>query len=162
MQHRCNTTRADVPNSFNVGKSLIKPIPVAEVGALRSAYPSPIGFRFVRLRSQTRLSIKIHINSEPVNGGVKIRHIVECTPTGVQVDGLRLDYAVQRLQPFRHLHDCSGCFRLERWPGGTCTHWKSAALPRRTNHTGHSWHETHIIPTAPKFRGQGLDFFWIS
>ncbi len=23
-------------------------------------------------------------------------------------------------------------FRLERWPGGTCTHWKSAALPRRT------------------------------
>ena len=38
----------------------------------------------------------------------------------------------QRLQPFRHLHDCSGCFRLERWPGGTCTHWKSAALPRRT------------------------------
>ncbi len=38
----------------------------------------------------------------------------------------------RRLQPFRHLHDCSGCFRLERWPGGACTHWKSAALPRRT------------------------------
>ncbi len=30
-----------------------------------------------------------------------------------------------RLQPFRHLHDCSGCFRLERSPGGTCTHWKA-------------------------------------
>jgi hypothetical protein len=28
--------------------------------------------------------------------------------------------------------DCSGCFRLERSPGGTCTHWKSAAFPRRT------------------------------
>ncbi len=40
--------------------------------------------------------------------------------------------AIRRLQPFRHLHDCSGCFRLERWPGGTCTHWKSAALARRT------------------------------
>jgi hypothetical protein len=26
----------------------------------------------------------------------------------------------------------SGCFRLERLPGGTCTHWKSAALSRRT------------------------------
>ncbi len=42
------------------------------------------------------------------------------------------DTPYRRLQPFRHLHDCSGCFRLERWPGGTCTHRKSAALPRRT------------------------------
>src|SRR4029077_2247134 len=25
----------------------------------------------------------------------------------------------------RHLHSCSGCFRLERSPGGTCTHWKT-------------------------------------
>ena len=31
----------------------------------------------------------------------------------------------RRLQPFRHLHDCSGCFRLERLPGGACTHWKA-------------------------------------
>ena len=31
----------------------------------------------------------------------------------------------RRLQPFRYLHDCSGCFRLERLPGGTCTHWKA-------------------------------------
>ena len=29
----------------------------------------------------------------------------------------------ERLQPFRHLHSCSGCFRLERLPGGTYTHW---------------------------------------
>ena len=27
---------------------------------------------------------------------------------------------------------CSGCFRLERSPGGPCTHWKSAAFSRRT------------------------------
>jgi hypothetical protein len=31
----------------------------------------------------------------------------------------------RRLQPFRYLHDCSGCFRLERLPGGTRTHWKA-------------------------------------
>ena len=31
----------------------------------------------------------------------------------------------RRLQPFRYLHDCSGCFRLERSPGGACTHWKA-------------------------------------
>src|SRR3984893_15701703 len=35
------------------------------------------------------------------------------------------DLLHRRLQPFRHLHDCSGCFRLERSPGGTCTHWKA-------------------------------------
>ena len=38
----------------------------------------------------------------------------------------------RRLQPFRCLHSCSGCFRLERLPGGTFTHWESAAFSRRT------------------------------
>src|SRR5690242_7556400 len=40
--------------------------------------------------------------------------------------------AIRGLQTFRHLHACPGCFRLERSPGGPCTHWKSAALSRRT------------------------------
>ena len=31
----------------------------------------------------------------------------------------------RRLQPFHYLHSCSGCFRLERLPGGACTHWKA-------------------------------------
>ena len=31
----------------------------------------------------------------------------------------------RRLQPFRYLHSCSGSFRLEHLPGGTCTHWKT-------------------------------------
>ena len=31
----------------------------------------------------------------------------------------------RRLQTFRHLHACSGCFRLERLPGGIRTHWKA-------------------------------------
>ena len=35
------------------------------------------------------------------------------------------DQLHRRLQPFRHLHDCSGCFRLERSPGGALTHWKA-------------------------------------
>ena len=34
----------------------------------------------------------------------------------------------RRLQTFRHLHACSGCFRLERLPGGACTHWKAPPL----------------------------------
>src|SRR5205823_5575777 len=40
--------------------------------------------------------------------------------------------AIRGLQTFRRLHACPGCFRLERSPGGPCTHWKSAALSRRT------------------------------
>ena len=35
------------------------------------------------------------------------------------------DLLHRRLQPFCLLHDCSGCFRLERLPGGTLTHWKA-------------------------------------
>src|SRR6202142_1543932 len=34
----------------------------------------------------------------------------------------------RRLQPFRYLHSCSGSFRLEPRPGGTCTHWKTPPL----------------------------------
>src|SRR5271170_1340628 len=33
--------------------------------------------------------------------------------------------AIRRLQTFRHLHACPGCFRLERSPGGPYTHWKA-------------------------------------
>jgi hypothetical protein len=33
--------------------------------------------------------------------------------------------AIRGLQTFRRLHACPGCFRLERWPGGPCTHWKT-------------------------------------
>src|SRR5262245_63545683 len=40
--------------------------------------------------------------------------------------------AIRGLQTFRHLHACPGCFRRDRSPGGPCTHWKSAALSRRT------------------------------
>jgi hypothetical protein len=29
------------------------------------------------------------------------------------------------VSPLRYLHDCSDCFRLERSPGGSCTHWKA-------------------------------------
>jgi len=31
----------------------------------------------------------------------------------------------RRLQPFRYLHSCPGCIRLEQLPGGTFTHWKA-------------------------------------
>ena len=46
------------------------------------------------------------------------------------------DQLHRRLQPFRHVHDCSGCFRLERSPGGACTHWKAPP-----------WHGAHVRQT---------------
>src|SRR6478736_1750914 len=40
--------------------------------------------------------------------------------------------ASRRLQPFRYLHDCSDCFRLERIAGWGLHPLESAALSRRT------------------------------
>jgi hypothetical protein len=34
-------------------------------------------------------------------------------------------FVTRRLQLFRYLHSCSGCFRLEHLPGGAFTHWKA-------------------------------------
>src|SRR5450631_3121609 len=42
------------------------------------------------------------------------------------------DTLTRRLQPVRHLPVCSGASGWSIWPGGSCTHWKSAALSRRT------------------------------
>ena len=38
------------------------------------------------------------------------------------------DLLHRRLQPFRHLHDCSGCFRLERFTGWDLHPLESAAF----------------------------------
>src|ERR1700731_3227786 len=58
-------------------------------------------------------------------------------------------HANRRLQPLRYLHDCSECFRLERLPGGACTHWKAPPLhgahPKRTS-----------VPFGENFSRKGL------
>src|SRR5207237_4610705 len=55
----------------------------------------------------------------------------------------------RRLQPFRHLHDCSGCFRLERLPGGACTHWKAPPF-----------HGAHPSATFAAFAGKPESRHW--
>src|SRR5271165_6348681 len=59
------------------------------------------------------------------------------------------DPLYRRLQPFRCLHDCSGCFRLERLPGGPFTHWKAppfhGAHPKRAPRCPHSRNGTYGI-----------------
>jgi hypothetical protein len=54
-------------------------------------------------------------------------------------------HATRRLQPFRYLHDCSGCFRLERLPGGICTHWKAPPL-----HGAHPLQSSALPNCAPE------------
>jgi hypothetical protein len=46
--------------------------------------------------------------------------------------GHQIVTANRRLQPFRYLHDCSDCFRLERTAGWASHPLQSAALSRRT------------------------------
>jgi hypothetical protein len=63
---------------------------------------------------------------------VAAREVWERTRNPKAKDLLRMEHGTptcdllhRRLQPFCFLHDCSGCFRLERLPGGACTHWKA-------------------------------------
>src|SRR5271166_3959048 len=63
------------------------------------------------------------------------------------------DQLHRRLQPFRHLHDCSGCFRPERSPGGTCTHWKAPPSHGARKHRSFldsraSYHQPYYRPTV--------------
>src|SRR5215831_17767443 len=65
--------------------------------------------------------------------------------------------AIRRLQTLRLLHVCSGRFRLERSPGGASTHWKSAALSRRT------WKAVirFGIRSAPKWCSRQAEYHYI-
>src|ERR1700691_3028892 len=50
-----------------------------------------------------------------------------------------------RLQPFRHLHDCSGCFQLEPTPGGAGARWK--APPSYGAHVKRTCRSRHCKPS---------------
>src|SRR5262249_14555216 len=54
-----------------------------------------------------------------------------------------------RLQLLRHLHSCSGCFRLERSPGGTCTHWKAPP-----------YHGAHPMLNSPDRKLMHCERYW--
>ena len=69
--------------------------------------------------------------------------------------------AIRRLQPFRYLHDCSDCFRLERTPGGSCTTGKRRLFTAHAD-SGRSGGGDRVVfygsfnsrakpPSAPRF-----------
>ena len=94
--------------------------PAQRLGACFAHFPSPISLP----RSRSRVGLRIVL----FEACSAFTRVTACTLARSPIR----DSLHQRLQPFRYLHSCSGCFRLERLPGGTLTHWESAALPRRT------------------------------
>ena len=63
------------------------------------------------------------------------------------------DQLHRRLQPFRYLHDCSGCFRLERLAGRGLHPLESAALSRRTREADIA--DDDCIRWGGRFRSRG-------
>src|ERR1700730_17568437 len=103
---------------------LSTPLSGAEAARRRPRRPRhAIGFRTV----DTGRSETILLTPNSSCEACSVTRVVACT----LASPIR-KAAIRRLQPCRYLHDCSGCFRLEQFPGGTCTHWQSAALSRRT------------------------------
>src|SRR5215467_4252172 len=99
----------------------------------RRHYPGAADGRTRRSKSPTRVSLPrfhyrvgLHIVLFEICSA--FTHVAACT----LAQSPYFVTAIRGLQTFRHLHACPGCFRRERSPGGSCTHWNSAALSRRT------------------------------
>ena len=77
------------------------------------------------------------------HGCVAIERAIRCG-----IAGAAACLVASTTQTFRRLHACSGCFRLERLPGGACTHWKAppchGAHPERPLPS----HEFPMIPAS--------------
>ncbi len=58
--------------------------------------------------------------------------------------------AIRRLQPLRYLHSCSGCFRLERSPGGICTHWKAPPFHGARHKQTHASQQTTSVAVGTR------------
>ena len=94
--------------------------PAQRLGAYFALFPSRISLP----RNGGRVGLRIVL----FEACSAFTHVTACTLASSPIR----DTLHQRLQPLCYLHSCSGCFRLERSPGGSLTHWESAALARRT------------------------------
>ena len=90
--------------------------PAQRLGAHFAHFPSRISLP----RSRSRVGLRIVL----FEACSAFTHVTACTLARSPIR----DSLHQRLQPFRYLHSCSGCFRLERLPGGAFTHWEKRRL----------------------------------
>src|SRR5215472_8687084 len=136
LQRYCGPLRhPSAPGLSLAGVRLIIPdhalgLPVLRALSLctcRRHYPGAADGRTRRSKSPTRVSLpRFHCRV-----GLHIGLFEICSACTLAQSPYFVT-AIRGLQTFRHLHACPGCFRRERSPGGPCTHWKSAALSRRT------------------------------
>src|SRR5262245_30794289 len=116
--------------------------PAQRLGAFRSLPPSHISLP----RKGYRVGLRI-VLFEVCSA---FTHVTACT----LAPSPNRDALHRRLRLFRHLHSRSGCFRLERSPGGPCTHWKAPPF-----------HGAHPSPTSKVDSDTGFmeyDREWIS
>ncbi len=87
--------------------------PAQRLGACFALFPSRISLP----RNGDRVGLRIVL----FEACSAFTYVTACT---LALSPIR-DTLHRRVQPFCYLHSCSGCFRLERLPGGTCTHWEA-------------------------------------
>ena len=75
--------------------------------------------------NQNYIYYRIRDSFRRIVSEVKAYKLYHAIVDRMERNGSRRYLLHRRLQPFRYLHDCSGCFRLERSPGGACTHWRA-------------------------------------
>src|SRR6516165_3057288 len=89
--------------------------------------PSSASFLSISHTSCLRLSVSVSKKLCTAGAPVTTFSVAACTLARSPIVA-----ANRRLQPFRYLHDCSDCFRLERIAGWGLHPLESAALARRT------------------------------
>src|SRR6516165_8284025 len=89
--------------------------------------PSSASFLSISHTSCLRLSVSVSKKLCTAGAPVTTFSVAACTLARSPIVA-----ANRRLQPFRYLHDCSDCFRLERIAGWGLHPLESAALSRRT------------------------------
>ena len=94
------------------------------MGASLALFPIPI--------SLPRMGERVGLRNVLFEDCSAFTHVTACT----LAKSPKCDLLHQRLQPFRYLHDCSDCFRLEQQlPDGSSHPLRNAAFPRRTPFT---------------------------
>lgn len=84
----------------------------------------------LKLKDICAIRVRLHLLNVPGNWRYSISpSIASCERAIWLSNGFAM--CRRRLQPYRLLHSCSGCLRLEPLPGGTYMHWKSAAFGAR-------------------------------
>ncbi len=79
--------------------------------------------------SLPRFAIRVDLRIVLFEDCSAFTHVAACT---LALSPYFVTTITRRLQPCRYLHNRSGCYWLEPWPGGTYTHRKAPPFSRRT------------------------------